>query len=124
MWCLLLVICRCLLLLLAMLAMPAFSQSDAPILDPRVDPAVIRHLNLHERAPVIVVVGGRLSEVREFWRLLGRELRFGHGELVGLPNNQGEFFAELTRSGVFLVLSSDQVEEIYLTFEATLPDDD
>lgn len=92
--------------------------------DERVEAEVIRYISKHQTAPVVVVVGGRMRDVREVWQGLGRQIRSGYGRLAGPPNANGEFFAELNRFGLLLLLNNSQVESVYLTFEATMPGED
>jgi len=115
---------KLLLLAATLLATLAYAQERDPTRDERVEVEVVRYLNAHQTVPVVVVVGGRVRDAREVWQGLGRQIRGVYGEMGPPPNSQGEFFAELNRFGLMLLLGYSQVEAVYLTFEATRPGED
>lgn len=74
--------------------------------------------------PVIVAVDGRLSDARVVWREVSRALRGRYGATNAPPNSRGEFFAEVNRFGLMIILQFEQVKEVYLPLEMTLPGQD
>jgi hypothetical protein len=111
-------------LLLVLLALGLLVEASAQSLDDaRLDPEVAAFLQRHATVPVLVRLGGRSQEARDTWRLIVRALGNQYGRSETPPNRRQEIFAELNRFGLMLVLSFDQVEEIYLPFEMTLPGD-
>lgn len=110
-----------LLLLIPLLIQPGVSQSSSPTDDSRVDPQVLRMFQHQSTVPVMVSVDGRLSEARAVWREVSRALGGRYGLADSPPNLRGEFFVEVNRFGLMIILGFEPVAEVYLPFEATLP---
>jgi len=110
---------RAALLILLFVVNGAVNAQDLD--DPKLDVGLRIWFESHEEVPVMVRVEGTISDARAYWRALRRSLGSRHGEVGGIPNENREFFAVVSRYGLALLLASDEVIEVYRPFEMTFP---